>query len=284
MIIVNSKIIEDIEQYYRGIMKNVYPGDFRKLAREAIDEKRIEEQIRELSRRVGINIKGAKLLEIGSGAGGFVILSRLKYGAESYGVEPDEVIYNIAIQILSENKINPDVIKKSPGEKLPFEDESFDIVYSTNVLEHVMNPEKTISESLRVLKKGGFLQFVIPNYGSFYEGHYGIFWIPYIPKWIAKVYVSLYGRNPKFIDTLQFINYWQIKDILSKYQNIKIINWGEDVFEERLIKMNFSEWAELKKVKKMVDFAHRLKVVSLIRVASRIFKFHIPIILTLQKT
>lgn len=214
----------------------------------------------------------------------WVTLSRIKYDAESYGVEPDEVIFNISRQVLSQYNINQEVIKNSPGEKLPFDDESFDIVYSSNVLEHVNSPEQVFSEAFRVLKKGGFLQFVIPNYNSFFEGHYGIFYIPNLPKWLAKIYVSLYRRDPKFIDTLQLINYRQIKNILSKYQEIEIISWGVDVWEKRLMTMNFSEWAQLGKVKKLVKLAHSLKMISFVRLVSRIFKFYTPIILTVKKT
>lgn len=70
MALANSEIILNIEQYLRKTLKNVYPGNFGKLAEETVDEKRIEEQIRELSTAIGKSIKGTKLLEIGSGAGG----------------------------------------------------------------------------------------------------------------------------------------------------------------------------------------------------------------------
>ena len=49
----------------------------------------------------------------------------------------------------------------------------FDVVYSSNVLEHVKEPPKVISEIIRVLKPGGHAQIVVPNYGSWWEGHYG---------------------------------------------------------------------------------------------------------------
>jgi ubiquinone/menaquinone biosynthesis C-methylase UbiE len=51
-------------------------------------------------------------------------------------------------------------------EKLPFPDESFDLVYSAFVFEHLDKPEKVISEAIRVLKKGGNLLIMAPNYGA----------------------------------------------------------------------------------------------------------------------
>ena len=41
------------------------------------------------------------------------------------------------------------------GENIPFADESFEIVYSSDVLEHVNGLEKVIAEIARVLKPGG---------------------------------------------------------------------------------------------------------------------------------
>ena len=45
----------------------------------------------------------------------------------------------------------------APAEKLPFENNQFDGVWSYAVLEHVDNPEKALQEIRRVLKPGGIL-------------------------------------------------------------------------------------------------------------------------------
>lgn len=47
-------------------------------------------------------------------------------------------------------------------EKLPFKDNSFDIVCGISILHHV-NPLKTLKEALRVLKPGGQIYFTEPN-------------------------------------------------------------------------------------------------------------------------
>ena len=51
-------------------------------------------------------------------------------------------------------------------ERLPFADGRFDLVYSAFVFEHLDKPEAVIREVLRVLKKGGNLLIIAPNYGS----------------------------------------------------------------------------------------------------------------------
>lgn len=50
--------------------------------------------------------------------------------------------------------------------KLPYKNDYFDLVYSAFVLEHLANPEKMINEAVRVVKSGGYLVLVAPNYGA----------------------------------------------------------------------------------------------------------------------
>jgi ubiquinone/menaquinone biosynthesis C-methylase UbiE len=45
---------------------------------------------------------------------------------------------------------------------MPFSDNSYDLVFLIEVLEHVHNPQKALSEIYRVLKPGGTLIFSVP--------------------------------------------------------------------------------------------------------------------------
>ena len=54
-------------------------------------------------------------------------------------------------------------IKDIKNEKLPFNDETFDVILSFQVIEHIKQPYKYIAESNRVLKKGGILLIITPN-------------------------------------------------------------------------------------------------------------------------
>lgn len=58
------------------------------------------------------------------------------------------------------------VYKKYNGKKLPFRGNSFDLVYSAFVLEHVQDPEKFVQEMVRVVKPNGQLVIICPNYGA----------------------------------------------------------------------------------------------------------------------
>jgi SAM-dependent methyltransferase len=56
--------------------------------------------------------------------------------------------------------------------QLPLKNESFDGLITTAVLEHVLYPEKVVSEMVRVLKLGGFIYSEIPFLQSVHEGAY----------------------------------------------------------------------------------------------------------------
>jgi SAM-dependent methyltransferase len=66
-----------------------------------------------------------------------------------------------------------DVVKCNvESEPIPFSDEFFDEVYSENLLEHLLNPNKVLCEMVRVLKKGGKLTIITDN-ASFWAYHLG---------------------------------------------------------------------------------------------------------------
>jgi ubiquinone/menaquinone biosynthesis C-methylase UbiE len=49
---------------------------------------------------------------------------------------------------------------------LPFPDESFDFLFATEVVEHVLEPQRWLAELVRVLARGGKVQLSTPNYGG----------------------------------------------------------------------------------------------------------------------
>jgi SAM-dependent methyltransferase len=62
------------------------------------------------------------------------------------------------------------LIQQSPY-RVPFEENCFDIVFSFQVLEHVMDYDSVLSEISRVLKPGGFSVHIFPGRYKFIEPH-----------------------------------------------------------------------------------------------------------------
>lgn len=94
-----------------------------------------------------------KILEIGGGANPFIDeFSRCK----KYSLDP-------LMDYFKANFKLPKGVKyiKGMGEKLPFKKESIGLVLITNVIDHVDNPQKVLSEIKRVLEKGGIVYLSI---------------------------------------------------------------------------------------------------------------------------
>ncbi len=51
-------------------------------------------------------------------------------------------------------------------EQMTFQDESFDIFITQDVMEHVLNPDRAFAEIMRVLKRGGAYIFTVPKHKS----------------------------------------------------------------------------------------------------------------------
>jgi ubiquinone/menaquinone biosynthesis C-methylase UbiE len=127
--------------------------------------------------------KNKKILEIGTG-GGVDFCCWLKAGATATGIDLTEEAIALTKQRLNKQGFTEDVYKLTIGdaEKLEFEDESFDIVYSYGVLHHTPDTEKAFSEVFRVLKKGGVFKAMVYH-------------IPSVAGWILWVRYCLFtGR------------------------------------------------------------------------------------------
>lgn len=66
------------------------------------------------------------------------------------------------LDYISADLYSPIVDVKADILDLPFEDESFDIVFCNHVLEHIEDDSKALSELYRVMKKGGWGIFQVP--------------------------------------------------------------------------------------------------------------------------
>ena len=66
----------------------------------------------------------------------------------------------------SADLFSPIVDVKADILDLPFEDESFDVIFCNHVLEHIEDDRKAMSELYRVMKKGGWGIFQVPMKNS----------------------------------------------------------------------------------------------------------------------
>ncbi len=109
-------------------------------------------------REIGAGYLSGKVLELGIGSG-----ANLKYYDKELDVTGLDFSENmLARSELKKGRLCLDKVKlvKMDIEDIRFEDESFDMLYSTFVFCTVPNPEKGLAEAYRVLKKGGKAVFL----------------------------------------------------------------------------------------------------------------------------
>ena len=276
---------EKIEEYYKNPLgRGVSQLFFDKYLKDTLSLNRAQEEITLLKKKVALDATHKKLLEIGSGFGSFVLNAVMNQGLMCYGAEPDPTCYHVSREILSQHGLSPELISNDCGEHLSYPDQSFDIVYSSNVLEHTQNPQQVFYEALRVLKPGGYLFFIIPNYASWWDGHYGVIWLPNMSRRLAKLYVKMLGRNPYYLDHLQLITLRQVEGIVGVVADqLDVLEWGWDIWEYRLTTLDFSGWADLYKLKKILNIFHTWKINRLIICLGKKFGWLTPIILVAKK-
>ena len=226
-----------------------------------------------------------KILEVGSGFGAFAVMGSALHGLDITGTEPDPVVREYAREFAKHAGVACSFADCAGENLAAFSDNSFDFIFSSNVLEHVQDPAKVLAESIRVLKPGGYLFFTYPNYCSFWEGHYGMFWIPCMPKPLAKLYVSLFGRNTKYIDGLQFMNpHFTRRIIRSLLGQATLVGLGADLWQERMRTLAFGAWGQTSKLKRALMVLRRVPLMIPTAIFfGKLMGWYYPIILIMQK-
>jgi 2-polyprenyl-3-methyl-5-hydroxy-6-metoxy-1,4-benzoquinol methylase len=139
----NGKVIGE---YYEGIEKEIEAG---KLRYESVSKFLIAEINRHTAK--------GKLLDVGCGYG-FFLLEAQQNGWEVYGTELSEV----AVEYAKTRQNLPNVFYTDLSENV-FENQKFEAINLTNVLEHVPSPTKTLLDCKKLLADKGVLTIRVPN-------------------------------------------------------------------------------------------------------------------------
>lgn len=125
-----------------------------------------QRRLKMIVQRAGTRIQGL-ILENGCGVGMYV--EHLSpFGGKVVGLEYD---FERAV----EAHLKSPHIVNAAGECLPLPSETFDLILSHEVIEHVRDDRLAICEMVRALKPGGRVVLFAPNRGYPFETH-GIYW------------------------------------------------------------------------------------------------------------
>ncbi len=152
---------------------------------------------------------GSKVLDIGAGVGKSMVAFE-RAGYDVYGIEPSESFYDRAINHM---KVSKEKLQMSMVENCEFEENSFDVILLTAVLEHVYEPAIVIEKIMQWLKPGGLVFIEVPSSN----------WL--INKWINIMY--------KF----RFRNY--VGNLSPMHEPYHLYEFSEKSFEQHAIKHNY---------------------------------------------
>jgi len=146
-------------------------------------------------------IKSGKILDVGCGTGLLAIeFAKNLSGVEIIGLD----LSDVALEVGRENIRKSEVIerisfKKGDAEDIPFEDNTFNLVISSNTLHLIMNPIKMFNEIHRVLKPKG----------KFFISDFRRSWIGIFSRHVRASY------SPKEVKTFlsqSKLQNWKVKD------------------------------------------------------------------------
>ncbi|MDY6875622.1 MAG: class I SAM-dependent methyltransferase [Chloroflexota bacterium] len=114
-----------------------------------------------------VPLEGHTVLDVGCGVGMYTA-AFLRETPRVFGIEIERE------RALEARKRATGVIE-APGERIPFPDATFDVVFSHEVLEHVTDDRACVAEMVRVTQPGGHIAVFVPNRLYIFETH-GVFW------------------------------------------------------------------------------------------------------------
>ena len=104
----------------------------------------------------GVNLKGSRLLDAGCGTGFF--------SAQAARLGANVVSLDVGRNLLKETRRKGiAAVVAADAARMPIRDRSFDVVVSSECIEHTLSPPDTMRELIRVLRPGGWLVVTCPN-------------------------------------------------------------------------------------------------------------------------
>jgi len=182
-----------------------------------------------------IEFHNKSILDLGCFTGGRIVYWAEQYGFhEARGIDINPIFAEAGRLYATSKGVNV-TFDTGIAENLPYDSNRFDFVASYDVFEHVQSIEQVMQECLRVLKRGGKLLAVFPQFFHPLEAHLGLATkMPALQWWFSgktlteAYYEILQDRGKE--------SYWYSRD------NPKIAEW------ERLPSLNGITVAKFRRI------------------------------------
>ncbi len=194
-IIKNSKkyrLIDGIKRYVQAdkYVKNFsYEWSIHKTTQ--LDNEYFNDSENNFNKRFGLKKsfwKNKNVLDVGVGVGRYAQVA-LKYGANVYGID-----LSLSVEEAKKNLIkykNFEVIQADITD-LPFNNYSFDVIYSFGVLHHTPKPKEYFSKLIKLLKKDGMICITVYDKSGMYH----------TSRYVRKITTKINPKILYFLTTL----------------------------------------------------------------------------------
>lgn len=145
------------------------------------------------------NLTSLHTLEIGPGKGSFIV-DLWKTGADAEAIEYS-AHYVALIEERAQQAGVESHVQLGSGESLPFSNDSFDFINCCEVIEHVSHPDQVLEEMHRVLKLGGKAYVSVPSRFGFYDPHFHIYGINWMPRAWVNTVLRLLNKHKTYSET-----------------------------------------------------------------------------------
>jgi SAM-dependent methyltransferase len=191
--------------------------------------------------------QGKTVLDFGCGRGETVQIFRAA-GFDAQGTDMDPECVRLTRQF------GPAVVLESDNVLGQFGRDSFDIVTSFHVLEHVENPKKTLSELAQVARE--YVLLAVPNL-----------------RYLHRVFDRRIDKNLINAGHLQSWDHWHLLNLAERYCQLELVEWGFDAtalsglsnLSEKFFGNRFTIWLETGLFRKLFPF-HGISIIGLFRV------------------
>lgn len=196
--------------------------DFLKWQEGRIWQEKYREKIINFLEKFIPELKRKKILDLGSGMGGFLV-AMVKKGYDGIGLEPNSDYCKITKLRGKRYGLNVKTVK-APGEKIPFKNEVFDFIYCNDVLEHSESPEEILREGYRILKPASQMYVTVINRFGFRDPHYRLRFINWLPRAIVEKYLiwrkktkeNSFCQDRQKLSEMHYFTFSQFKKMANK--------------------------------------------------------------------
>lgn len=160
--------------------------------------------------------RNLSILDVGCGPGTF-LFTALRSGFDAYGVDigSEKIeLANMWAVALGYPQSWPQRALVADAGDLCFDDQTFDVVTSYHVLEHVSDLRSVLYEVVRVTKRGGWIELRAPDYRMSYDPHYAMPWPRFMPPNQAHRWAEAMGRPADGVGTFFYITAPEIIAVL----------------------------------------------------------------------